>query len=99
MFDAGCTEAAVRDLLGEFKSCVLGVGPQIGLISGRRHAGISEPEGYKEFAAENRSEGRMEWHCVLAPAGRGSATSTIDASELEIEPDRAADQKAERSRL
>jgi hypothetical protein len=49
-------------ILGEFKSRVLGVGPQIGFIfpvGGMQ--GYLNLKGYKEFAAENRPEGWNAW--------------------------------------
>jgi hypothetical protein len=49
--------------LGEFKSRVFGVGPQIGYIFpiGTSHQGYLNLKGYKEFGAENRPEGWNTW--------------------------------------
>jgi hypothetical protein len=49
-------------ILGDFKSRVAGVGPQIGFIfpvGGMQ--GYLNLKGYKEFAAENRPEGWNAW--------------------------------------
>jgi len=49
-------------ILGEFKSRVLGIGPQIGLIFPVGDMqGYLNLKGYKEFAAENRPEGWNAW--------------------------------------
>jgi Putative MetA-pathway of phenol degradation len=49
-------------VLGEFKSRVLGVGPQIGFIFRVGDMqGYLNLKGYKEFAAENRPEGWNAW--------------------------------------
>jgi hypothetical protein len=49
-------------ILGEFKSRVLGVGPQIGFIFPVGDMqGYLNFKGYKEFAAENRPEGWNAW--------------------------------------
>jgi hypothetical protein len=57
-------------ILGEFKSRVFGVGPQIGFIF---PVGVMQGylnlKGYKEFAAENRPEGWNAWITLsLSPA-------------------------------
>jgi hypothetical protein len=49
-------------ILSEFKSRVLGIGPQIGLIFPVGDMqGYLNLKGYKEFAAENRPEGWNAW--------------------------------------
>jgi hypothetical protein len=49
-------------ILGEFKSRVVGVGPQIGYIFPVGNMqGYLNLKGYKEFAAENRPEGWNAW--------------------------------------
>lgn len=49
-------------ILGDFKSRVLGVGPQIGFIFPVGNMqGYLNFKGYKEFAAENRPEGWNAW--------------------------------------
>ncbi|MEA2909460.1 MAG: hypothetical protein QOJ15_1541 [Bradyrhizobium sp.] len=49
-------------ILGEFKSRVLGIGPQIGFIFPVGDMeGYLNLKGYKEFAAENRPEGWNAW--------------------------------------
>ena len=50
-------------ILGDFKSRVLGVGPQIGFIFpvGSTMQGYLNLKGYWEFAAENRPEGWNAW--------------------------------------
>ena len=49
-------------ILGDFKSRVLGVGPQIGFIFPvGTMQGYLNLKGYKEFAAENRPEGWNAW--------------------------------------
>jgi hypothetical protein len=57
-------------ILGEFKSRVLGVGPQIGFIFPVGDMqGYLNFKGYKEFAAENRPEGWNAWVTfAIAPA-------------------------------
>jgi hypothetical protein len=49
--------------LGEFKSRVAGIGPQIGFIFplGKEHQGYLNVKAYKDFAAENRPEGYTAW--------------------------------------
>jgi hypothetical protein len=66
-------------ILGDFKSRVLGVGPQIGFIFPvGAMQGYLNLKGYKEFAAENRPEGWNAW-LSLDPAGCGCAAAAIDA--------------------
>lgn len=50
-------------VLGDFKSRVFGVGPQIGYVFplGDEHQGYLNLKGYKEFGAENRPEGWNMW--------------------------------------
>jgi hypothetical protein len=49
-------------ILGDFKSRVAGIGPQIGfIIPLGAQQGYLNLKGYKEFAAENRPEGWNAW--------------------------------------
>ena len=50
-------------VLGDLKSRVFGVGPQIGYVFplGDEHQGYLNLKGYKEFGAENRPEGWNMW--------------------------------------
>ena len=57
--------------LGEFKSRVFGIGPQIGFIFpvGQYNQGYLNLKAYKDFAAENRPEGYTAWvTLVISPA-------------------------------
>lgn len=62
--------------LGDFKSRVIGVGPQIGFIfpvAGQQ--GYLNIKGYKEFDAANRPEGWNVWVTfVISPAEKTAAT-------------------------
>ena len=60
-------------ILGEFKSRVLGIGPQIGFIFPvGTMQGYLNLKGYKEFAAENRPEGWNAWVTFsISPAAAG----------------------------
>ena len=60
--------------LGDFKSRVIGVGPQIGyIVPLGGHQGYLNLKGYKEFAAENRPEGWNVWLTfVISPAAAGA---------------------------
>jgi hypothetical protein len=60
-------------ILGEFKSRVFGIGPQIGFIFPvGAMQGYLNLKGYKEFAAENRPEGWNAWVTFsISPAAAG----------------------------
>jgi hypothetical protein len=67
-------------ILGEFKSRVLGVGPQIGFIFPVGDMqGYLNLKGYKEFAAENRPEGWNAWvtFSISPAAGPPPPQSTL----------------------
>jgi hypothetical protein len=66
-------------ILGEFKSRVLGVGPQIGYIFPvGAMQGYLNLKGYKEFAAENRPEGWNAWVTFsISPAAAPPPQSTL----------------------
>jgi len=59
--------------LGDFKSRVNGIGPQVGYIftMGERQAYLNL-KGYWEFGAENRPEGWNSWLTLSLPIGGGS---------------------------
>jgi hypothetical protein len=62
-------------VLGDFKSRVAGIGPQIGYMFplGDMHAYVNL-KGYKEFAAENRPEGWSVWLAfAVSPAAHPAA--------------------------
>ena len=58
--------------LGDFKSRVNGIGPQVGYIfkMGEREAYLNI-KGYWEFGAKNRPEGWNAWVTLSLPIGRG----------------------------
>jgi hypothetical protein len=67
-------------ILGEFKSRVFGVGPQIGFIFPVGDMlGYLNLKGYKEFAAENRPEGWDAWvtFSISAAAAPPPPSSTL----------------------
>jgi hypothetical protein len=63
--------------LGDFKSLVMGVGPQIGyLFPVGDLQGYLNVKGYKEFEAENRPEGWSVWVTfAISPAAQHSSAS------------------------
>jgi hypothetical protein len=64
------------DRVGEFKSRVIGIGPQLGYIFpiGESHQGYLNLKGYKEFDASHRPEGWNAWLTfVISQAGPGEA--------------------------
>jgi len=63
-------DSGVAPILGDFKSRVLGVGPQIGFIFPVGNMqGYLNFKGYKEFDAQNRPEGWNAWVTfVISPA-------------------------------
>lgn len=63
-------DSGQAQILGEFKSRVLGVGPQIGYIFPVGDMqGYLNLKGYNEFAAQNRPEGWNAWVTFsIAPA-------------------------------
>lgn len=63
------------DRVGDFKSRVFGVGPQIGyLFPVGPHQGYLNLKGYKEFGAENRPEGWNLWLTfAISPAAQPSS--------------------------
>nr|WP_068031962.1 transporter [Rhodoplanes sp. Z2-YC6860] len=64
------------DRVGDFKSRVFGVGPQIGYIFPvGDHQGYVNLKGYKEFGAENRPDGWNVWLTfAITPAAPPAAT-------------------------
>lgn len=63
--------------LGDFKSRVMGVGPQIGYsFPLGDHQGYLNLKGYKEFAAENRPEGWNVWLTFAISPTAATPTST-----------------------
>jgi hypothetical protein len=57
--------------LGDFRGRVLGIGPQIGFLfpMGESYQGYLNVKAYKDFAAENRSEGYTAWVTLaISPA-------------------------------
>jgi hypothetical protein len=64
------------DRLGDFKSRVFGIGPQIGYIFPvGDHQGYLNLKGYKEFGAENRAGGWNLWLTfAITPAAAAQAT-------------------------
>jgi hypothetical protein len=60
-------------ILGDFKSRVYSIGPQVGYIFkiGERQAYLNL-KGYWEFGAENRPEGWNAWLTLVLPLGGGS---------------------------
>ena len=74
-------DSGVGAVLGDFKSRIAGVGPQIGFIfpvSGMQ--GYLNLKGYREFAAENRPEGWNVWLTFAlsqAPPTPAEAASVI----------------------
>jgi hypothetical protein len=68
------------DLVGDFKSRVFGVGPQIGYIFPvGDHQGYLNLKGYKEFGAENRPDGWNIWltFAVTPAAAAGTAPAHL----------------------
>ncbi|MET0669919.1 MAG: transporter [Xanthobacteraceae bacterium] len=66
--------------VGDFKSRVFGVGPQVGFIFplGTSHQGYVNLKGYKEFGAEHRPEGWNAWLTfVISPAAQAAPTSAM----------------------
>ena len=66
--------------VGDFKSRVFGVGPQVGFIFplGTSHQGYVNLKGYKEFGAEHRPEGWNAWLTfVIFPAALAAPTSAM----------------------
>ena len=64
------------DHVGCFESQVVGVGPQIGHIFpiGTQYQGYINVKGYKEFAAEHRSDGWNVWLTfAISPAPPAAA--------------------------
>lgn len=63
-------DSGAGDRLGDFKSRVFGMGPQIGYIFPvGDHQGYLNLKGYKEFGAENRPEGWNVWLTLaISPA-------------------------------
>ncbi len=63
--------------LGDFKSRVFGVGPQVGFIfpAWEGYQGYFNLRGYKEFGHENRPEGWNVWATLsFSPAAQAAAT-------------------------
>ena len=60
-------------VLGDFKSRVNGIGPQVGYLfkMGEKQAYLNL-KGYWEFGAENRPEGWNSWLTLVLPLGGGS---------------------------
>jgi hypothetical protein len=67
-------DSGAGDRLGDFKSRVFGVGPQIGyIVPLGEHQGYLNLKGYKEFGAEHRPEGWNVWLTfVISPAAPGA---------------------------
>jgi hypothetical protein len=65
--------------LGEFKSRVVGIGPQFGYffpLDG--HKAYFNLKGYYEFAAENRLEGWNAWVTLALPLGASTSQTTTE---------------------
>lgn len=64
--------------LGDFKSRIFGIGPQIGRIFPvGDHQGYLNLKGYKEFGAEHRPEGWNVWlTLVISPVAPTQASPT-----------------------
>lgn len=72
-------DSGAGDRVGDFKSRVFGVGPQLGYIFqvDDHHRGYLNLKGYKEFGAEHRPEGWNVWlTLVISPAASTPPTST-----------------------
>jgi hypothetical protein len=66
-----CGDSGEGATIGDFKSRVGGIGPQIGVIFpvSEKTQGYANLKAYKEFAAENRAEGWNVWFTVaFSPA-------------------------------
>jgi hypothetical protein len=69
-------DSGAGDRVGDFKSRVIGIGPQIGYIFpvGQNHQGYLNLKGYKEFDASHRAEGWNAWLTfVISSAAPGEA--------------------------
>jgi len=75
-------DSGAGDRVGDFKSRVFGVGPQLGYIFPvGDHQGYLNLKGYKEFGAENRPEGWNVW-LTFAIAPAAASTTAAPAKRL-----------------